>query len=605
MRRYSMRFLSCLLMLFLAGSAHASTQITVNSLFDTDADDGQCTLREALLAANDDAASGAMAGECPAGDGDDVIYLDLTGTIILQSDLPDIMESVSVIGRGVDATWIDGAGLHGGFYSIRSGIDLTLRGLTIFRTRRGPGEASAASVGPGSALTIEFVRFFRIQHDVGFGSVSCAGGTLDMRWSTVEEADDDGGADAAINVLGCDGEIAYTVIANNDATGIFVQNNLGTGESASFDIRHTTLSANGDGFSTGGIVFRQTAASSGTLTLNIVHSTLTLNGVAPDLAAAGLDASGASNTLNIGNTVIAGNIGFSNDDVKINAAVTVNSLGHNFIGDNTGAESDFPVGEPNSNGDYAGKAGAVLDARLQLLADNGGPTAVHLPSLSLPVSPLLDKGSCAGQPHDQQGRARVFDLAGIANDDDGCDIGAAEALAGRLPLVLGATAYLYGAYDASSVQMREHPARPASQPYNTAPWNYSGSEATAISSGVADWVLVRLREDAPDGPIVDTGAGLLDVSGKLIEAGGSGAFAIGTLSTPPGAYYVELLHRNHVPAVSRMPAFLRPTSSAGVDLSDPVQVLGTNATGETVDQKFFALWPGDADGSGAVEPADA
>ncbi len=37
------------------------------------ADDGHCTLREAVLAANGDAASGATAGECRAGQGDDTI----------------------------------------------------------------------------------------------------------------------------------------------------------------------------------------------------------------------------------------------------------------------------------------------------------------------------------------------------------------------------------------------------------------------------------------------------------------------------------------------------------------------------------------------------
>ena len=42
--------------------------ITVNSTADTAADDGVCTLREAIAAANTNAASGAMTGECAAGE---------------------------------------------------------------------------------------------------------------------------------------------------------------------------------------------------------------------------------------------------------------------------------------------------------------------------------------------------------------------------------------------------------------------------------------------------------------------------------------------------------------------------------------------------------
>ncbi|MEZ4519227.1 MAG: CSLREA domain-containing protein [Chloroflexota bacterium] len=43
--------------------------IVVNSDADTVADDGVCTLREAITAANTDTASGAMTGECAAGSG--------------------------------------------------------------------------------------------------------------------------------------------------------------------------------------------------------------------------------------------------------------------------------------------------------------------------------------------------------------------------------------------------------------------------------------------------------------------------------------------------------------------------------------------------------
>jgi CSLREA domain-containing protein len=48
-----------LLLAYGASPAQAAT-ITVNSLADTTADDGQCTLREAITAANTDNASGLL-----------------------------------------------------------------------------------------------------------------------------------------------------------------------------------------------------------------------------------------------------------------------------------------------------------------------------------------------------------------------------------------------------------------------------------------------------------------------------------------------------------------------------------------------------------------
>src|SRR3990172_6675144 len=52
-----------LLLLLLAQAQHAHAEtITVNSAADVVADDGVCTLREAITAANTDAASGATPG---------------------------------------------------------------------------------------------------------------------------------------------------------------------------------------------------------------------------------------------------------------------------------------------------------------------------------------------------------------------------------------------------------------------------------------------------------------------------------------------------------------------------------------------------------------
>ena len=94
----------CGLFLLLGGvGAILAATITVNSAADVAADDGQCTLREAINAANNNAASGITAGECSAGTaGPDTIVFNIGGgglqTITPTSGLPPITELVTIDG---------------------------------------------------------------------------------------------------------------------------------------------------------------------------------------------------------------------------------------------------------------------------------------------------------------------------------------------------------------------------------------------------------------------------------------------------------------------------------------------------------------------------
>ena len=82
---------------------NAAATITVNSTADNQANDGSCTLREAIIASNTDTASGAAVGECAAGSGaGDLIEFDISGsglkTIHITSGLPSISRTVTIDG---------------------------------------------------------------------------------------------------------------------------------------------------------------------------------------------------------------------------------------------------------------------------------------------------------------------------------------------------------------------------------------------------------------------------------------------------------------------------------------------------------------------------
>ena len=93
----------------------AIVTIDVTTTDDVVADDGVCSLREALASARDDVSSGSLSGECPAGEsGLDTITVP-AGTYVLTGEL--LADSqVRLEGAGEGDTVIDAAGLGRAFH---------------------------------------------------------------------------------------------------------------------------------------------------------------------------------------------------------------------------------------------------------------------------------------------------------------------------------------------------------------------------------------------------------------------------------------------------------------------------------------------------------
>lgn len=88
---------------------------------------------------------------------------------------------------------------------------------------------------------------------------------------------------------------------------------------------------------------------------------------------------------------------------------------------------------------------------------------------------------------------------------------------------------------------------PITQPYNTAPWNYPGTEGTGLSladfpMNSVDWLLVSLRTDVASSTEVVKAAAMLLSDGSL--------FFPDCVNVPDGSYYIAIEHRNHMGVLS-------------------------------------------------------
>jgi CSLREA domain-containing protein len=111
--------------LSLASQARA-IEITVTSLDDADALDGQCTLREAIRAANSDQPT----NECQGGVGNDNIRFAVSGRIVLSSSLPSIDGVRGTISIDASGIILDSGNISRAI-DMKPGSTLDLSGITI------------------------------------------------------------------------------------------------------------------------------------------------------------------------------------------------------------------------------------------------------------------------------------------------------------------------------------------------------------------------------------------------------------------------------------------------------------------------------------------
>ncbi len=453
-----------------AGAVGPAATITVTDSTGTVANNGACSLPEAIINANADDQSGST--DCAAGSGADTISLSTNVTLTAVNNatngnngLPVVTSAITVEGNGQTISRASGSP-NFRILAVGSGGNLTLNSATI-----SGGIASGtfpANIGGG--VYFGLYASGTVSHSTFSGNSAYSGGGIATRVSTVtvsnstlsgNAVDRSGGGIYANfgstlitnstlsgNTVGFygGGILAFagtvtvtncTLSGNSALTGGGIR-----GESTTMTVQNSTLS--GNSVSTGGgMAFRSASAT-------VQNSTL--SGNLANSQGGGIDSSFSTvtvqnSTLSGNSAAFAGGINSAFSTVTMhNSIVALQAAGSDCTGNTLPTSGGYNIESGTScNFTQASDLRNVTSASLALqpLANNGGPTQTRALAANsvavdrIPAGALEANGCVAGTSTDQRNAPRA---GGAGNGGSACDVGAYEYASTPLAVTLASFA---------------------------------------------------------------------------------------------------------------------------------------------------------------------
>lgn len=285
-------------------AANAAT-ITVNSLSDAvvPVDDGLCTLREAIINANDNAATH---DDCAGGLNPDTIDFSVNGTITLAGESLFITDSLTINGPGEASLTID-AEDNSRIFTIDDDalLDVTIRDLTLTN-----GNAADESIGSGGAifsaenLTLERVTITNSDSFASGGGVAVEGAIESGAPLLLTIID----STLTGNTAGCCGGAVETIYTTTSISGSQIDSNdaaygggLAFYSSGSVTISDTVITGNDATASGGGLYLYGLYGGS------VLIENSTISGNTALETGGGLSVRNLYGALTINDTTISGN----------------------------------------------------------------------------------------------------------------------------------------------------------------------------------------------------------------------------------------------------------------------------------------------------------
>jgi LPXTG-site transpeptidase (sortase) family protein len=252
--------LGILVAVFVPAIPAQAASITVDSLLNTTNNaDGVCTIREAIINANNDAATWT---NCAAGAGADVISFSVAGTITLTSALPNITDVDGLTIDGGSAITISGNNLFR-IVTVNAGAPATFQNITLTAGSVNGSGGAISNAGNLTATNVTFTNNLTITNAANDGGAinNTATGTLTVTNSTFtgNYTLDNGGA---IYIAGGTVNITGSTFTNN--------NNVAIDDGGAIYLNAGTLTVSSSTFTgnraneEGGAIFK----NGGTLTIN-------------------------------------------------------------------------------------------------------------------------------------------------------------------------------------------------------------------------------------------------------------------------------------------------------------------------------------------------
>lgn len=377
-----------------------ATGIVVTNAGDTTVNGDGCTLREAIINANDNAATWP---DCAAGSGADTITFGLSGTIRLGSALPNITDAAGLTINGAGQNVIVSGDTDGNgtpdipIFTVNAGSALSVQTLTLAKGNADPLNCGGAVLNDGGVVSV-------VHSIISGNHAALSGGGLCNR---------NGGAMTVTS---------STLSGNSAQWGAGIQN------ASTMTVTNSTFSGNSAVSEGGGM-------NNGVGTAIVINSSFSGNSAIWG-GAIGVDEGvvTVTNSTFSANTATYGDTAFNGTGTVTfrNSILTASPSGANCSGTITNGGNNIDSG---TGCNWASNSGSMSSTNPQLgaLANNGGPTQTMALQAT---SPAIDAGNatvCAlALPNGPGG----LDQRGVAHKGI-CDIGAFEyGMKLRLPLVM-------------------------------------------------------------------------------------------------------------------------------------------------------------------------